>query len=229
MIISLTINELKVYIAGQLGHFFPDRYAFSGNDVDSALNLGLQRTEYCFKHITLPAYIIDGETSFSHLHSDQYSMFLYFLSNSLWNISQNKPLCDKLILLNKTLNGMFFSYKTNLPDIFLFQHPVGSVIGNAKYSDFFVISQSVTINTERDENGNAAPFIGKGVFLAAGAKILGNKSIGDRSSIGANVVIYNREVPPDSIAFKREDGSLAIVPRGKPCCIAQYFFNMPIV
>jgi serine O-acetyltransferase len=172
--------------------------------------------------------VVDGETQFSHLHSDQYSMFLYFLSNSLWDISQNKPLCDKLIVLNKSLNGMFYSYKGKLPDIFLFQHPVGSVIGNAKYSDYLVVFQNVTINTECDENGSPAPSLGRGVFLAVGAKVLGNKSVGDRSSISVNTVIYNRDVPADSIAFTRDDGSLAIVPRKKNCK-AQDFFNVPIL
>lgn len=119
MNLSLTRNELLKYISIQLDNYFPDGYKLEGKDVESALNLGLERLKYCFKYITFPAYCDQkGKTFFSHLHSDQYSQFLYYFSNSLWQISENKPLCDKLIFLNKVLNGMFFSYKGKLPDVF---------------------------------------------------------------------------------------------------------------
>ena len=56
--------------------------------------------------------------------------------------------------LIRYISGMFVSYKCNLPDIFIFYHAVGSVIGNAEYSDFLVIFQNVTINTGDRINGN---------------------------------------------------------------------------
>lgn len=75
------------------------------------------------------------------------------MSNSLWNLSGNTILCSKIINLNKYLNGMFYSYKCKLPEIFLFAHPVGSIIGNASYSDGLVVFQNVTINTGDDARG----------------------------------------------------------------------------
>jgi serine O-acetyltransferase len=227
MEMSLSKGELKEYIGRQLGHFFPDGRKFEGDDIDRALDLGLERTENCFKHITLSGYVKSGQALFSHLHSDQYSQFLFFFSNSLWAESQNKPICDKLIFLNKTLNGMFYSYKCKLPSIFLFGHPVGTIIGNADYSDFLVIFQNVTINTDADDKGAPAPKIGKGVFLAAGAKIIGNRSIGDRTSIGANTMVFNREIPSDSVVFTDEKGAVRIVDRKKECK-AQSYFDIPI-
>jgi serine O-acetyltransferase len=227
MITSLPSERLKKYVSQQLDNFFPDDYAFSGGDVDSALTLALDRVEWCFKHIAMEAYFCDGQSRFSHLHSDQYSQFLYFLSNSLWGLSENKPLCDKIITLNKALNGMFFSYKGKLPSIFLFGHPVGTIIGNADYSDFLVILQNVTINTDKDESGGPAPHIGRGAFFAAGAMVLGNKRVGDRCSIGANTVVFNKEIPDDSVVFSREDGSLGISQR-KKSCKAQDYFNVTI-
>lgn len=227
MELSLKRWELKQYIEKQLQYYFPDKYIFKGNDIDIAFELALERTEYCFKHISLPGYTKNGEAMFSHLHSDQYSQFLYYLSNSLWKQSENKPICDKIIFMNKVLNGMFYSYKAKLPNIFLFGHPVGSIIGNADYSDFLVVLQNVTINTDTDNDGNLAPKIGKGVFLGAGAKIIGNKSIGDRSSIGVNTMIYNREIPNDSIVYTNSDGKLEIIKR-KKICKAQSFFNVVI-
>ena len=162
MITSLSINELKEYISHQLDCYFPDKYHFEGEDIDSAINLALDRLDYCFSHILLNGYRNEkNEATFNHLHSDQYSQFLYFLSNSLWKLSNNKPICDKLIFLNKVLNGMFYSYKCKLPNLFLFAHPVGTIIGNASYSDGLVIFQNVTINTDTDDKGNPAPSLGK--------------------------------------------------------------------
>lgn len=228
MILSLSQCELKDYVAKQLDVYFPDQYRFRGSDIDRAFALALERTEYCFKHITLAPYTNNEEIYFSHLHSDQYSQFLYFLSNSLWNLSQNKGICDKLIFLNKQLNGMFYSYKCALPNIFLFGHPIGTIIGNAQYSDFLVVFQNVTINTEYDERGNVAPRIGKGVFLGAGAKIIGNKPIGDRVSIGVDALVYNREIPKDSVVIKNEKGEISVNRRKKDKCMAQRYFNVEI-
>ena len=176
MKLSIPKSELKSFIGMQLNTFFPDKYKFSGKDINVAFEQGLERIEWCFKHISSKSYFKDNQALFSHLHSDQYSQFIYFFSNSLYLESQNKPICDKLILLNKALNGMFYSYKGKLPEIFLLVHPVGTVIGNANYSNFLVIYQNVTINTGVvDENGDPTPRIGKGVFLSSGAKIIGNK------------------------------------------------------
>lgn len=227
MILSLTQQELKKYIELQISNYFPDKYRFQGSDIDKAFTMALERVEYCFKHISLPAYTDSKNTFFSHLHSDQYCQFLYFLSNSLWEISENKPICDKIILLNKTLNGMFFSYKAGLPDIFLLIHPIGTVIGNAKYSDFLVVLQNVTINTAHDDHGSVAPSIGKGVFLAAGAKIIGNKPVGDRVSIGVNTLVYNKEILSDSVVMCDDTGKICINNR-KKVCRAQAYFNVAI-
>ncbi|MDQ0048943.1 serine O-acetyltransferase [Paenibacillus polymyxa] len=229
MNVSLTTSELKDYIAAQLENYFPDKYNFGGRDIDSAIALALERTEYCFGKIISQGYTRDGKTYFSHLHSDQYSQFLYFLSNSLWKISGNKPICDKLILLNKLLNGMFYTYNVELPNIFLFGHPVGSVLGKANYSDFLVVFQNVTINTSFDADGNAAPVLGKGLFLGAGATIIGNKSIGNRVSIGAGANVYNTQIPDDHMVIRDSLGELKIQRRKNSECTAQQFFNVTII
>lgn len=229
MQMSLSQEELKIYIQQQLRNYFPDKYEFRGNDIDSALARALERTEKCFSVINNTAYSDErGQAYFSHLHSDQYAQFLYYLSNSLWDISQNKPICDKLIFLNKALNGFFYSYKGKLPDIFFFVHPVGTVIGNADYSDFLVVSQNVTINTGEDKDGKLVPKLGKGLYLAAGAKIIGNETIGDRVSIGVDAVVYNQPVPDDRVVERTQDGCILVRDRRKALCKAQQYFRVKI-
>lgn len=229
MIMSLTKAELKGYLGAQLETFFPDKYRFMGSDIDSAIDTGLERLEHCFKEISFPAYSDDaGQTYFSHLHADQYAQFLYFFSNSLWRSSQNKPVCDKIMYLNRTLNNFFFSYKGALPDIFFLGHPIGTVIGNAVYSDYLVLLQNVTINTSSDEEGNPAPRLGKGLFLGAGAKIIGNKPIGDRVSISVDTVVYDQEIGDDKVVTTSKDGSIEIKNRIKATCSAQNYFRSKI-
>ena len=229
MELSLKKDDLKSYMRKQVDFFFPDGYSMIGSDIDSAFDLGLERLENCFKYITFPAYCDDnGQTHFSHLHADQYAQFLYFFSNSLWKMSQNKPICDKLMYLNRTLNNFFFSYKGNLPDIFFLGHPVGAILGNAVYADFLVVFQNVTVNTSADEIGNPAPVLGKGLFLGAGAKIIGNKKVGNRVSISVDTVVYNQEIPDDKVVITDANGQTLITNRKKPKCMAQNYFRVTI-
>ena len=228
MNLSLSKPELKQYISKQLDNLFPDKYKFDGNDVDAAIETAIQRTEYCFKCINLPYYNKDNQTYFYHLHTDQYCSFLYFLSNSLWKQSENKPLCDKLLALNKILNSIFISYKCDLPNIFLLTHAIGSIVGNAIYSDYLVIFQNVTINTGDYSGIWLPPTLGKGVFLAAGSSIIGSSNkIGNYSSIGVNSSVVNIDIPDNSIVFTDSNGKLNIK-ENKKQCYAQKYFNIDI-
>ena len=227
MIFDMSYSDFRNYVYNQLNNFFPDEQ-FANDEIKREFDVAVQRTEKCFKCISLPSYSdAYGQTYISPYHADQYATFLYFLSNTIWESSKNKVICDKIISLNRLLHGFFYSYKCKLPDIFLFGHPLGSVIGNACYHDFLVVFQNVTINTSQNECGELAPYIGRGVFLGAGAKIIGNKTIGNRVSIGVNTTIYNREIPDDSIAYTDEEGQLIVKNREKNCQ-AQSFFRVPI-
>ena len=48
-----------------------------------------------------------------------------------------------------------------MPDIFLLSHPVGTVLGRAKFEDFFVVHQRVTVGGDKDLN---YPTFQKGVI-----------------------------------------------------------------
>lgn len=230
MVTTLSTDELKGYLARQLEIFFPDgttdKY-FKGSDVDFALQLALERLENCFKHINYKGYSDDnGQTYFSHLHSDQYSHFLYYFMNSLWEESANKVICDKVLLLNKFLNNIFVSYKCKLPDIFLIDHPIGTVLGNAEYSDYLCVLQNVTVNTGESADGSLAPKLGKGLFLCAGAKIIGNETIGDRVTLGVDAVVYKRAIGNDKLVIRDAEGKIRIKDSTK--CIAQMVFRTTI-
>ena len=149
----------------------------------------------------------------SHLHADQYATFLYYFANSLWEQSENRPLCDKLLQLNRVLFSCFIPYSSKLPAHFILGHPVGTILlGNMTYSDFLVVLQGVTVGSV---NGSPPPKLGKGLYLGAGAKIIGAASIGDRVSIGVNAVVYKQVVPDDSVVTVRGGGGRLLFGRGQ--------------
>lgn len=210
MILSLPTQELYECIDAQTRNYFPDKSALGGDK--RAFNLALERLEYCFQHILVKGYQENGQARFYHLHMDQYSAFLYYYANSIWKLAGNTAFADKLILLNRALSGMWFSYKNNLPDVFLFMHPVGTVLGNANYSDYLVVLQNVTVNTIEGVDGNFQLNIGKGCFLSAGAKIIGNSSIGDWCTVGVDTVLHNNPLADNNLAYNDSNGRLVVKP-----------------
>lgn len=223
-------REMKNYLQNQMEKFFPDRKTssyFQGSDIDRAINEAYDRMENCFKVLTNSAYSNEeGQSFFNYLHADQYATFLYFFSNNLWKTSGNKLICDKALQLNRVLNSLFLSYKCNMPDIFYLAHPLGSIIGNADYSDYLVVSQGVTINTGTIVDGKATPKIGKAVYLAAGAKIIGNEEIGDRVTIGVDATVFKRKIEDDKLVIRDENGKIVIKENTK--FFQQLFFRKKI-
>lgn len=227
MHLSLPYEDLKSYLGKQMETYFPDGLTekyFNGEDVERALREGLERLEYCFKHINMEAYSNEkGETFFSHLHADQYSQFLYYFMNTLWKNSGNEVICQKAMLLNRALSGLFVTYKCNLPDIYLTYHPVGTVLGCANYSNYFMALQNVTINTWTDENGAYTLHLGEGLYMAAGSSIIGSQSIGNWVSVGVNATVYNQEIGDYKLVCNR-DGKTEVIENRK--CSQQWYWRL---
>ena len=77
-------------------------------------------------------------------------------------------------------------------------HGAGVVIGEtAVLGDDVTLFQGVTLGGTGKERGKRHPTIGHRVVIGAGAKVLGNITIGDDAMIGANAVVV-RSVPPHS-------------------------------
>lgn len=227
MIISLSEEELLEYIVEQVNNFFPDKELGINQDIKKSFRLSLLRMEYCFSFIKNSAYNKDGIVTFDHLHTDQYLQFLYFWANTHWRMGYNENFSKKLGNLHRYLSGMFLSYKCELPDIFFIYHSVGTVIGNAYYNNFLVISQSVTINTGDTIKNKRRPILGKGLYLGTHAKIIGNQEIGNYVSIGVEATSYKEDVPSNSTIIRYEGKDL-VRERKSTLCYAQRFFNIDI-
>lgn len=77
-------------------------------------------------------------------------------------------------------------------------HGMGVVIGETtEIGENVTLFQGVTLGGTGKERGKRHPTLGNNVVVGAGAKILGNITVGDEAQIGANAVVI-RDVPPQS-------------------------------
>lgn len=209
MHLSIEPEDLEKYVFSQISTLIPDSQLKYGQISYADIEKALEKCDFCFKHIKNSAFCKErGETFFSHLHADQYAMFLVYLSNLIWKERQDKIACDRIMYLNRILHSFMMSYKVKVPDIMWLAHPVGSVIGNADYSDYLYISQNCTINTAGNSE-ELKPHIGKYFAMGAGAALIGDKSIGDNCSIGANAMLFNTSLKNNSIVISN-NGTIEI-------------------
>lgn len=111
-------------------------------------------------------------------------------------------ICDKLYFLNKQMNGLDMFYAIELPKHFGAEHPVGSVMGRAKYSNGFFFYQGCTVGGTRDKENNLYyPVIEENVHMYSNSSILGKCHIGRNVNVGAGCIIKNQDVPDNCTVF----------------------------
>ncbi len=80
-------------------------------------------------------------------------------------------------------------------------HGSGVVIGETVIiGNDVLIYQQVTLGGVSTSKGKRHPTLGNNIVIGAGAKVLGNITIGDNSKVGANSVVV-KDVPADSTAI----------------------------
>lgn len=139
---------------------------------------------------------------FSPYHSVKYMIFLYVYSNELFKVYGRVVLCDKVYYLNKIMNSVDIFYEVEMPLKWFAEHPVGSVMGRAKYGENFFFYQGCTVGGFHKKDATIDyPIIGNNVRMFANSSIIGNCIIGDNVKVGAGVIIKNQNVPSNSVVF----------------------------
>jgi len=105
MQMSLSTDDLASYVARQLAAFFPDASDVAGT-LARPVERAVERAERCFSRINLKYFNDDGTTRFDHLHTDQYAVFLYLLSNTIFRADGDPRIAAKVYALNKALHGV---------------------------------------------------------------------------------------------------------------------------
>lgn len=108
-----------------------------------------------------------------------------------------RSVCDKVYALNRALNSVDMYYEVQLPDVFTFDHPLGSVMGRADYGDYFTFSQGCTVGN----NHGIYPRFGQRVFMLSDSKVIGDCEIGDNVIIAAGTYVKDADIPGDSLVF----------------------------
>ena len=119
------------------------------------------------------------------------------IAHSLWSSGQRE-----LALHLQSLISEFYSVDIHpaarIGKGIMLDHATGFVAGETSViGDNVSIFQGVTLGGTGKEDGDRHPKVEYGVLIGAGAKILGNITIGHCSKIGANSVVLN-DIPPHS-------------------------------
>lgn len=199
MVSTLSAAELAAHLSRQIAGYAP---AEATRAADKALmpyvRTGLDRFEECCRPLTLKGFRRDGEPAFDHLHTDQYAMFLYFASNSVFRAAGDPRLAACLYGLNKALHAIDVFYEVELPAVFAFQHPVGTVLGRAHYADYLLVYQKCTVGSTLT---GEAPLFEPGVVLFGGSSVVGRCHIGSNVFVSTAATLLNETVPPNSVVF----------------------------
>jgi len=191
------------YLERQLANLFPDQSPPAGRAIDAHLDAALRRLERCIGGVRLWQ---PGE--FDYLHSSQYTIFLYYLANTIWRAGVDTRLCTKLFLLNKALNGIDCFHEVELPEVFFIGHSVGIVLAKATYGEHLVLYQSATVG----KHHGVAPVLEDGVVLYPNSAVIGRSRVRDGSVIAQGVSVVNRDTEPDRLVFQGASGELVFKP-----------------
>jgi serine O-acetyltransferase len=97
--------------------------------------------------------------------------------------------------LNKYLHGIDAFYEVELPDIFLFVHPLGTVLGRGTYSDYFLVYQRCGIGSNHD----VYPVMKEFVTLRPGSSILGNCIVEENCTIAAGSLLLDKNLGENTL------------------------------
>lgn len=195
---SLSDTDQSLYLSRQLNNFFPDNKPVQPEILTMYVNDVNSRVLRCFSRICKKYFNENGTVCFNHLHSDQYCMYLYMLSNLIYEKYKDVELATKLYYLNKALHSVDIYFTTKLPDIFLFVHPIGSILGRAEFSDYFIMYQGCTVGCLNE--GIFPVFKGK-TIMYSNSQIMGKCTIGDNVCIASGISVINTDVPDNTIVM----------------------------
>lgn len=199
MIGSLSPSELTGYVARQISAFFPDRDV-TAKELEPGIKRGLDRLETNLTGQNRKYGRVGGEVQFDYLHTDQYATFLYYVSNSIYRDAGDLTLASKIYGLNKALHSIDIFYEIELPEVFVLQHPVGTVLGRAQYGNFLFVYQHCLVGMDVD---GSIPKLGEGVVLFGGSSIVGRSKIGSNVWVSTGALVLNTDVPDNSRVFGR--------------------------
>ncbi len=192
----MNADELYKIVERQLGNF----WEIETDNREYMVELtrkSLEKVEKSFCASKNKYYLQNGFSPYNSVH---YSIFLYYLSN-LTGKAMGDRMADQIYYLNKIMNGVDWYWAIELPEHFVAEHPVGTVLGRAQYGDYFCVYQGVTVGGNRKEGKICYPKIGNYVLCYANSSIIGSCEIGNYVIISANSFLKDVRIPDGSLVF----------------------------
>lgn len=126
-----------------------------------------------------------------------HAVMVHRLSHRLWQ--RNWHLAARLLsALARGISNVDIHPGAQIGQRLFIDHGAGVVIGEtAEIGDDVTLYHGVTLGGVSMQKGKRHPTLGDGVFVGAGAKILGAIEIGDKVRVGANAVVV-QNVPKHS-------------------------------
>lgn len=130
-------------------------------------------------------------------YSGVHALVIYRIANMLKRVSV--PFIPRVLSQTaKWLTGIEIHPAAEIGKGFFIDHGMGVVIGETSViGNNVTLFQGVTLGGTGKEKGKRHPTLKDNVVIGAGAKILGNITIGNNVLVGANAVVI-RDVPDDS-------------------------------
>ncbi len=126
-----------------------------------------------------------------------HALLLYRFAHRLW-VSQIPVIPRMISTFARFLTGIDIHPGATIGRRFFIDHGMGVVIGEtAEIGDDVLLYQGVTLGGTSSKAEKRHPTLGRGVVVGAGAKVLGNITLGNYSKIGAGSVVVN-DVPEHS-------------------------------
>lgn len=126
-----------------------------------------------------------------------YALLMHRISHWLWNHSL-KLLARMNSNLARFITGIEIHPGATFGKRVFIDHGMGVVVGEtAIVDDDVLIYQGVILGGTSTDKTKRHPTVKKGVIIGAGAKVMGNITIGEYSKIGTGAVVL-KDVPPES-------------------------------
>ncbi len=127
-----------------------------------------------------------------------HALWMHRLAHALWKRGVKLP-ARWLSHLNRFATGIEIHPGARIGERLFIDHGMGVVIGEtAEIGRNVTLYHGVTLGGVSLEKGKRHPTLEDDVVIGAGAKVLGNITIGRGSRVGANAVVIN-SVPPNSV------------------------------
>lgn len=125
------------------------------------------------------------------LYSGVHAVWWHRVSHALWKL-RLRFIARALSQITRFFTGVEIHPGATIGRRLFIDHGMGVVIGEtAEIGDDCVLYHGVTLGGTHTNNVKRHPTLGNRVLVGAGAKLLGDITIGDDASIGANAVVID--------------------------------------